>query len=108
MSVKMRQRVEREIASAFIDEALSKGYSLNLNNGGDEHELKSPTKDKGLLLDAMFATDEEHILVYKGDERFGWVFLVYGNGGWDVISDYTTNLEDCMEKARELSDYYSS
>ncbi len=37
----------------------------------------------------------------------GWVYIVLGNDGWDVISDYHANLEKFMPKtlalAKELS-----
>jgi hypothetical protein len=46
--------------------------------------------------------DDEHLGVFQaadatGVERvcrpFAWVRFVYGNDGYDVISDYTTSLE---------------
>lgn len=43
----------------------------------------------------------------RGVVRDGWIRLVYGNGG-DVISDYTTNLDETtMERASELADRFS-
>ena len=42
--------------------------------------------------------DEDRIVVYtpaKG--RVGWLHLVYGNDGNDVIADYTTNLEPQLQ-----------
>lgn len=34
----------------------------------------------------------ERLYVFKPGEKkpFAWVYFVYGNDGWDVISDYTT------------------
>lgn len=107
MSVKMRQEVERKIADAFITQALAVGYTININNGGDENELPKPTTDKELVLKTMFATDEEHLLLYKGKKKVGWVYFVYGNDGWDVISDYTTNLDAIMTEADKISKHYS-
>lgn len=37
----------------------------------------------------------------------GWVYVVMGNDGWDVISDYTTNLEPLMSGANRLAEKYS-
>lgn len=55
----------------------------------------------------MFATDDEYLHVYRVDKTYlGRVWLVYGNDGWDVISDYTVNLEHIMEGANKLSDKY--
>ena len=44
-------------------------------------------------------TDDDYLFVYKAgqSERFGWVRFVYGNDGYDVISDYTINLEKTLK-----------
>ncbi len=36
--------------------------------------------------------------------QIGWVRFIYGNDGWDVISDYTTNLEPVMKLVQPLID----
>lgn len=109
MSVKMRQRVERLIVRRFILDAKAKGYLFNVDNGGDEYELSEPTNNVPKVLAAMFATDDERLYVFepKEDKPFAWVYLVYGNSGWDVVNDYTANLEDVMTGANELADKYS-
>lgn len=91
--------VEQEIAAMTVDALLAAGYLLNVNNGGQDDELK-PTTDRQAVLDAMFATDDEFLTVYTNHHpalaktrSLGWVHFVYGNSGYDVISDYTTNLE---------------
>ena len=33
----------------------------------------------------------------KGAWILGWVWLVYGNSGWDVVCDYTTSLDALMQ-----------
>lgn len=109
MSVKMRQEVERKIAEAVIDEALKQGYRLNVENGGDKFELPEPTTDRDKILEVMFATDDEHLFFYKeGKKSVGWVWFIYGNSGWDVISDHSTNLASIMGPADKISDHYSS
>jgi len=107
MSVKMRQKVERKIASALIQEALDAGYHISVNNGGDEDEIQ-PSHDKNEILNAMFATDEEHLCFFdkKGKPK-GWVWFVYGNDGYNVISDYTVNLEHVMTEANKIREHYS-
>ncbi len=103
-SVKMRQHVERLIAQALIKDGLAAGYAINVNNGGDKHELETPSTDAKVIEETMFATDEEHLIFYKDGKRVGWVWFVYGNSGWDVISDYTTNLEHIMAGANAESE----
>jgi hypothetical protein len=104
MSVKMRQRVERNIARRLILDGLAAGYTIKVHNG---EELLMPFNQVAKqILSLMFSVDEEHLLFYKDDKKIGWVLFVYGNDGWDVISDYSTNLEDIMAGARKVSDTY--
>ena len=58
------------------------------------------------ILDAMMTTDEDFLLLHKG-EGSGWVRFVYGNSGWDVICDYTMDLETVMAGASALADTLS-
>jgi len=107
MSVKMRQMVEKRIARRVILDALAAGYTLNVNNGGDTHELPAPSDKVKVILGAMFAADEDYLIFYKEGKKVGWVWLIYGNSGWDVVSDYTCNLEDVMKGASDLADKYA-
>ena len=44
----------------------------------------------------------------KGGESFDhFVYLVYGNDGWDVISDYSVKLETELACANALADKLS-
>lgn len=108
-NVKRRQEMERRIVRRALTEGKKLGYTFNINNGGDEHELPEPTDDVRKVLGEMFATDDEHLLFYRGRFVKGWVYFVYGNGngGLDVVSDYTTNLEPVMAKVQELVNKYS-
>lgn len=96
MTVETRQKIEKRIARAVIKNAIGAGYALAVDNG---EETTKPSTNASAVLKAMFATDEEHLIIYRttnGFESIGWVFLVYGNDGWDVISDYTVNLENII------------
>lgn len=92
--IKIRQRVEREIVTAAIDSLLKSSYTLNTDYG-DGMVLDSPTGDRAAILTALFQGDDDRIYVYENFEPkpFAWVWAVYGNDGYDVISDYTVNLE---------------
>jgi hypothetical protein len=99
-----RIAAERRIARRLVRDALAAGYTISVDNGeGEEGPFKTETK----TLDAMFATDEEHLFFFDAaGSKIGWVFFVYGNDGWDVISDYTTNLESLMPGANEVADAF--
>lgn len=96
--------MEHGIASVLVRDALAAGYMLAVNNGEDETK---PSADYAEIAAAMFATDEDYLVFVKDGKRKGWVRFIYGNGGWDVVSDYTTNLEHIMGGANALSDRYS-
>ena len=106
MDIVKRKRAETGLARRVILDAIKAGYSVNVDNGGDSEELPSPSTNPTEVLGVMFAADDEHLIMYKGGKRVGWVHLVYGNGGWDAISDYTYNLEPIMERASVLSEAY--
>lgn len=106
MSIKMRQKVEREIAEAVIDGALEAGYTLDVYDTEEVTVKNSASKTE--ILEAMFTTNEDYLYVRNGGTNpFGWVRFIYGNDGWDVVNDYTTNLEEMMTKANALAESYS-
>lgn len=120
MSVKMRIEVEQKIIGAFVDAALKAGYrlSVSLERGYDLEEMLLGSTDREKIMEAAFEGDDCHIFISEptGEiiednviNSFGWVYCVYGNDGWDVISDYTCNLDDLglMVEAKKISDHYS-
>lgn len=118
MSVKMRQMVEAEILGKFVDDALAAGYRLavSLERGYDTEEMLLGSTDRAKILKEALAGDECHVFVQPHDGPTlkgghvvskGWVFFVYGNDGWDVICDYTTNLESLLAGALAVSEKYS-
>lgn len=109
MNVETRQRIERRIATAAAKGLVAAGYKIAVHDG-EEIALKK-TDDVRAILAAMFSTDEDRFYVYQwsgvadaGWERAGWVRFIYGNDGWDVIADHTTNLESALQAANELAD----
>ena len=108
-----RQRAEYRVISAFVKTALKAGHTLGVFDG-EELVLKHSNSYKAVM-GAIMSTDDDYIFVYpvgaKSGPRIGWVRLIYGNDGPDVISDYTCNLGDddgkglnLMGKADEVSD----
>ena len=107
MSVRMRQYVERQIIGALVRDLLTAGYSISVWNGEDFEVQCADTY--GAVIKALDTTDEDRLDIHhaKG-AAIGWVQLIYGNSGPDVISDYTTNLEPYMKNAQALSDYWDA
>jgi hypothetical protein len=115
MNVENRQKLERNIVETIIQDAIKAGYLITIDNGGDDFEFP-PTNDFNVLSKAIMATDDEFIYLftpenaskYSYSNYFAWVFVVYGNDGWDVVCDYTTNLDrtDILSNANKLADSY--
>lgn len=56
------------------------------------------------LADAIFNLDEATLEFRDRDnKKMGLVFLVMGNDGWDVISDYSTKLEEFLAPSLEVA-----
>lgn len=120
MSVVMRREVEEKIVGAFVDAALAAGYRLavSLERGYDTDEMLLGSTDRAKIMEEAFTGDDCHIFIQPGDGptldngsvvSLGYVYCVMGNDGWDVISDYTTNLDKLglLTEANKLSDHYS-
>lgn len=112
-----RQKVERAIARRVIADLIAAGYALSVDNGADGDEgnvrdYETLSRDPVKVFDRMFQTDEDYIFVWEakgakahyaaahsGKEekgKVGWVRFIYGNSGWDVINDHTTNLSNVL------------
>src|SRR4029077_3916658 len=113
MSVKMRQEVEQKICAAIVKALLKAGFYISVDNGdndGRNFEI-ARSRSKKAILAAMFQTDDETLVVEKHGRKMGWVRLVYGNDGWDVLSGYTINLEKLIgngTEADKISQHYAN
>lgn len=119
MSV-MTREVETKIVGAFVDASLAAGYrlSVSLDRVYDIEDMLVHSDDREAIMEAAFAGDECHIFLQNPDDSIyhegqivskGWIFFVFGNDGWDVICDYTMNLDKLgvMEEASKIADHYS-
>lgn len=106
MSVQMRIEVEKKVIRAFVEAAIKDGCAITVKCCDESTEIKRST-DVDAIMAAIMAGDEDRLYVRKDDKPFGWVYCVYGNDGYDVISDYTTNLEYLMGEANKVSDHYA-
>lgn len=98
-SVKHRCSLELQVARKTIATLREAGFDLMADNGEDKPT--AGTDDH--LIESLFACDQGHLLV-NGNGLSGWVFFVFGNDGWDAISDYTTNLEQWIAPVMEFAE----
>jgi hypothetical protein len=106
------QEIERKIAARIVDDALAAGYTVEVFDG-EELVLKD-SRDREAILAAMFSTDEDTLFFHSLDDKkgrvvSGFVRLVYGNTGWDVISDASGNsaMADLLAGAEKLAEQIS-
>ncbi|MHA7322871.1 hypothetical protein ACX84T_09360 [Burkholderia pseudomallei] len=101
MNVEQRIQIEKQIVEKIVVDALAAGFKLSVFDGEGTAISKSTDKDK--ILAALFACEEEYLRLWKDGTHVGSVHLVYGNDGWDVISDHHVCLEDVLQGATELA-----
>ena len=116
-AVTKRQKVEKRIAARAVADLLNAGYVLAVAMGDEYPE--ATTTDKKTVMLQLGECDEDRLMVYQPDHvppdgtcgndypPYGWVHLVYGNDGWDVISDYTLNLEGVLASAVKMAEEIS-
>lgn len=99
-----RIMMERRVCFALVDALLAAGCTVSHDNGEDEEVTKST--DKQAIRNAFFATDMESVAAYQGDGCVAWFSLIYGNDGYDVISDHSDNefSNAVMEKVQPVID----
>jgi hypothetical protein len=92
------ESMERQIIKALVNEAFKQGFTkIIIDNGGDAGEDITCTNTKEVMA-SIRQTDEEHMFfVHPDNPKMSWVFLVYGNDGYDVIADHSTSLDELIE-----------
>ena len=107
MPVKVKltaQEMERAVVEQVIDDLLAANFEITVDDG--EEDVLEKSWDKRLILDAMFTTDEDWLKAYLPGQAYwtGWVRLIYGNDGHDVVADHTLNLTDTLATSSKLAD----
>jgi hypothetical protein len=104
MTNEKRIAIERRIAKAVAKDLIAAGFQVTVNDG--EEDVLERSTNVLAILGAMFSTDWDYLRVYLPGKRpvQGYVHIVYGNDGYDVVSDYTTNLEDVLKASTALAD----
>lgn len=85
-----RIRAEKRMCTALVDGCLKRGYAISVSDGEDWPVKRST--DKAEIMAALFSTDEDVIVIRDSEgNKAGWFQMIYGNDGWDVVSDYSAN-----------------
>jgi hypothetical protein len=112
-AIRRRILIERAIVRRAVKDAIAAGFCVRVHNGEDY--ACERTQDPAVAMGAIQQTDMDRIDVLRVSEtsptgftRVGWLQCVYGNDGWDVISNNTVNLDDLglLKGASELANNY--
>lgn len=77
-------------------------YSISVFDGQDVTVSKSRNEDQ--IMGALMSTDEDVLRIYSRDGKFGYMHLIYGNDGHDVIADHAVAMSDLLQDTNDFAD----
>jgi len=104
MQLQTRINIEHKIVSRIVKDALANDYKVSVYDS-EEYVLKRSQSYKAIMA-ACFSTDDDTLVIRDNEgEYLGSIALIYGNCGYDVISDYTYNetIENLLTGANALA-----
>jgi hypothetical protein len=99
--VRGRAYIELQIVNALITAAAEADYTLRIDEL-DEDDMQSYYG--GDFRTALFDLDDAHVSVLAGTRRIGWVYFVFGNDGYDCVSDYSVRLGEFLKPVDAVAD----
>jgi hypothetical protein len=96
------QDMERAIVGRFAQTVVDAGLKISVDNG--EYISLDKSDDVEAIVADLMACDMDWLHVFDGQKRVGTLLLVYGNGGYDVICDYSVSLEAYVKDADRLAE----
>ena len=102
LTTEKRIAMEKRILKSAVEELISHGFTITIRHDGELTGINNST-DVAAIIEEAHGVDECQIDV-KLPTHKGAVFFVYGNDGYDIICDYTTNLEPFLVETFALAD----
>ena len=102
-----RDRIVRAAVKGVL-ETLPGGKATITATYDVEEILAGPTRDAAKIVAQVGLMDEEAVHFFdKSGEEVGWIHLVsdYGSNPGEVICNYTTNLEEGLERSSEIASH---
>lgn len=90
--------VERDIVTRTVDALIADGYAVRESEDGNFSDSREDT------LAVLFDLDSANVIASKGNGDSAWVVFVFGNDGYDVISDYSMSLESVLAPINAYAD----
>lgn len=96
--VALRIAGERDVARFMLESLVNQGFEMLDSEGFDAGWTKNPQAMLDLLMDLdELRLSVRHTNPQGGWDDSGWILLVRGNSPEEMISDYTTNLEQYLK-----------
>lgn len=89
------RRIDREISTKLVDALLADGYTITCDLLDDEPEFERST-DRAGILDHLWQVECAELAVHKGKKN-GSISLTFDEDGWDVVRDYSVDLERIID-----------
>lgn len=109
MTNERRQEIEMLIAGKLVRTLIAAGFQISVWDG-EAYGLKNSTTAADIIK-ALRTTDAD-VLYCRKDENgtisSGSVTLVYGNDGYDVISDNSCSLEPVLEPVTAYAETFDN
>lgn len=87
MDTILRNRIEDRIILKLLSTAETNGWTCTCIDDGEER-IKATGLAHKQIAQECYEYDEVTLRFRKGELK-AWVFLVFGNSGWDVICDHS-------------------
>src|SRR3954468_13866836 len=87
--------IGRQITTELIDEVLKQGYSVTCCMREDDPTFKK-SKDRDGILELLMDLEIAELRLHRRGAT-SRVLLVFGEAGWDVVADYSADLEALIE-----------
>lgn len=114
-----RIRIEKKIMRRTVKDLIAAGFKVSIWNG-ECYEIVNSVKLNDIMK-VTFLTDEDIVYVHDGDAPVhydadrdvthagpfdSFVRFIYGNSGWDVISDYGVSLENIIKPIMDYAETF--
>lgn len=110
MNIATRQIIETVIVAQILQDAVKLGYAVSLNDGYET--VVSQSSEVNVILAASRSTDTDTLAFHEPGHPWpvGFVELIYGNDGWDVIADHTDSprIREILRRAEQRAEKFES
>jgi hypothetical protein len=89
------RRIDREIATKLVDAFLADGYTITCDLQDGQPEFERST-DRDGILEYLWQVEIAELWAHKGRKR-GWLRLIFDEEGWDLVQDYSVDLEHIVD-----------